>query len=32
MNPVVPVLRESFKKEKETQVWDGRVNALGNDV
>lgn len=29
---MVPVLRESYKKEKETQFWDGRVNALGNEV
>lgn len=32
MNPMVPVLRESYKKEKETQFRDGRVNALGNEV
>lgn len=29
---MVPVLRESYKKEKETQFQDGRVNALGNEV
>lgn len=29
---MVPVLRESYKKEKETQFWGGQINALGNEM